>query len=78
MSHTVRDRRRGGGWHDKLDGVAWRGGWYSKLDGTAISTARRGVTWRMARSSAARRGGHCGEIDVAVKEQQRGLDRDES
>ncbi|KAK9984434.1 hypothetical protein SO802_033959 [Lithocarpus litseifolius] len=29
-------------------------------------------------SSAALRGGHCGEIGMAVKEQQRGLDRDES
>nr|POF10436.1 isoform 2 of g-box-binding factor 1 [Quercus suber] len=32
----------------------------------------------MARSSAAQRGGHCGEISVAMKEQQKGLDRDES
>nr|POE50499.1 hypothetical protein CFP56_77492 [Quercus suber] len=36
MSHTVRDRRCGGGWHSKLGGVAWCGGWYGKLDGTAL------------------------------------------
>ena len=35
MSHTVRDRWHGGGWHDKLGGVAWDGGWYGKLDGAA-------------------------------------------
>ena len=52
--------------------------WCGVVDGTTSSTARRGVTWWMARSSAARRGGHYGEIGVAVKEQQRGLDRDES
>ena len=61
-----------------VDGMTSSAVWRGVVNGTASSTARRGMTWWMARSSAVRRGGHCGEIDVAVKEQQRGLDRDES
>ena len=61
-----------------MDGTASSGVWRGVADGTASLTVRRGVTWWMARSSAVQRGGHCGEIGVAVKEQQRGLDRDES
>ena len=51
-----------------------RGGWYGKLDGAAWRDVVEGTKLGVA----ARRGGHCGEIGVAVKEQQRGLDRDES